>query len=88
MLTRPLAPAARYAQRRVLQGFREQAALQARAACAPQPLLASGALLAPRCSRLTRPPPQDRAAIEAALAEARQQLEMLRRQVRIPALAE
>ena len=37
--------------------------------------------LTPRLRALTRPP-QDRAAIEAALADARQQLEMLRRQVR------
>ena len=83
VLTRPRPGCRRYAERRVLQGFREHAALKARAAWARLPLRASGAsqprVRSPTC------PPQDRAAIEAALADARQQLEMLRRQVRSPA---
>ena len=83
VLTRSRPVGHRYAERRVLQGFREHAALKARAAWARRPHHASGAS-PPRLRLLTRPP-QDRAAIDAALTDARQQLEMLRRQVRSPA---
>ena len=43
VLTRSRPGCRRYAERRVLQGFREHAALKARAACARLPLHASGA---------------------------------------------